>query len=38
MYTHEAYKKNAKAVPISLAEVPTLHQVAVDRYLGSWWR
>jgi len=28
----------AKALPIGLAKVPTLHRIAVGRNLESWWR
>jgi len=30
--------EKAKALPIGLAKVPTLHQIAVGRNLESWWR
>jgi len=30
--------EKAKALPISLAKVPTLHRVAVGRNLELWWR
>jgi len=30
--------EKAKALPISLAEVPTLHEITVGRNLELWWR
>jgi len=27
-----------KALPLSLAKVPTLHRMAMGRNLESWWR
>jgi len=30
--------EKAKELPISLANVPTLHQIAVGRNFESWWR
>jgi len=36
--SQRTHLEKAKALPISLAKVPTLHRIAVGRNLESWWR